>query len=252
LSNNLLQAKTILITGASSGIGKQAAIFFSKQGARVAITGRNQERLNETLSLLTGNGHIAITANLCSENTIELLVKQVTEEFGPLDSILHCAGIQKTLPLKVLKEAHFDDVFNANVKSAQFLAKSFIKKSRFNPNGASLIFLSSVAAICGEPAISTYAASKAALQGLSKSLALELARLNIRVNCIAPGHVKTEMSEQFSKQLTAEQYSAIVNKHPLGLGDTDDIAGTAAFLISDLAKWITGTTLYVDGGYSAH
>lgn len=250
--NNLLQAKTILITGASSGIGKQAAIFFSKQGAKVAITGRNQERLNETLSLLTGNGHIAITANLGSQNTIELLVKQVTEELGPLDSILHCAGIQKTLPLKVLKEAHFDDVFNANVKSAQFLAKSFIKKSRFNPNGASLIFLSSVAAICGEPAISTYAASKAALQGLSKSLALELARLNIRVNCIAPGCVKTEMFDELSKQLTDEQYSAIVNKHPLGLGDTDDIAGTAAFLISDLAKWITGTTLYVDGGYSAH
>jgi NAD(P)-dependent dehydrogenase (short-subunit alcohol dehydrogenase family) len=252
LINNLLQAKTILITGASSGIGKQAAVFFSKQGAKVAITGRNQERLNETLSLLTGNGHIAITANLDSQNTIELLVKQVTEKLGPLDSILHCAGIQKTLPLKVLKEAHFDDVFNANVKSAQFLAKSFIKKSRFNSNGASLIFLSSVAAICGEPAISTYAASKAALQGLSKSLALELARLNIRVNCIAPGCVKTEMFDELSKQLTDEQYSAIVNKHPLGLGDTIDIAGTAAFLISDLAKWITGTTLYVDGGYSAH
>lgn len=249
---NLLKNKVVLITGASSGIGKLTAIFFSKQGAKVVITGRNEARLAETFSELVGNDHIAFTANLNTQVNVEALVKQVTNTVGMLDAVLHCAGIQKTLPLKVLKETHFDEIFDANVKSAQFLAKSFNKKGRFNPSGSSLIFLSSVAATCGEPAISTYAASKAALQGLSKSLALELARLNIRVNCIAPGHIETEMAEEFSKQLTDEQYDAIINKHPLGLGSTDDVAGAAAFLISDLAKWITGTTLYVDGGYSAH
>jgi NAD(P)-dependent dehydrogenase (short-subunit alcohol dehydrogenase family) len=112
--------------------------------------------------------------------------------------------------------------------------------------------MSSVAATCGEPAISTYSASKAALQGLSRSLSVELARNNIRVNCIAPGHVTTEMSLEFSRQLTSEQYDIIVSKHPLGLGKPEDIASAAAFLVSDLSRWITGTTLYVDGGYSAH
>lgn len=249
---NLLKDKVVLITGASSGIGKQTAIFFSQQGAQVVITGRNKERLTDTLSQLEGDNHFALCANLDSPDDIEQLIKTAVTQMGPLDGVVHCAGVQKTLPVKVLKENNFDEIFNANVKSAQFLAKSISRKGRFNPQGLSLIFLSSVAAVCGEPAISTYAASKAALQGLSKSLALELARLNVRVNCIAPGHVQTEMAKEFSQQLTSEQYMAIANKHPLGLGAPEDVAHAAAFLISDMSRWITGTTLYVDGGYSAH
>ena len=249
---NLLKDKIVLITGASSGIGKQTAIFFSQQGAQVIITGRNQERLADTLSQLQGDNHFALCASLDSPDDVEQLIKSVITQMGPLDGVVHCAGVQKTLPLKVLKENHFDEVFNANVKSAQFLAKSISRKGCFNPRGLSLIFLSSVAAVCGEPAISTYAASKAALQGLSKSLALELARLKIRVNCIAPGVVKTEMAEGLFEKLTPEQYAVVDEKHPLGLGTPEDVAHAAAFLISDMSRWITGTTLYVDGGYSAH
>ena len=249
---NLLKDKVVLITGASSGIGKQTAIFFSQQGAKVIITGRNQDRLTETFNNLQGDNHFSLCANLDSPDDIEQLIKSAVSKMGPLDGVVHCAGVQKTLPIKVLKENHFDEIFNANVKSAQFLAKSISRKGRFNPQGLSLIFLSSVAAVCGEPAISTYAASKAALQGLSKSLALELARLKVRVNCIAPGHVQTEMAKEFSQQLTSEQYMAIADKHPLGLGTPKDVAYAAAFLISDMSRWVTGTTLYVDGGYSAH
>lgn len=249
---NLLKDKVVLITGASSGIGKQTAIFFSQQGAQVVITGRNKERLTDTLSQLQGERHFLFCANIDSPDDIEQLIRAAVTQVGPLDGVVHCAGVQKTLPVKVLKENHFDQIFNANVKSAQFLAKSIGKKGRFNPQGSSLIFLSSVAAVCGEPAISTYAASKAALQGLSKSLALELAKLKVRVNCIAPGHVQTEMAKEFSQQLTSEQYMVIANKHPLGLGMPEDVAHAAAFLVSDMSRWITGTTLYVDGGYSAH
>ncbi|WP_218689526.1 SDR family NAD(P)-dependent oxidoreductase [Psychrobacter sp. BF1] len=250
--HNLLKDKVVLITGASSGIGKRTAIFFSQQGAKVIVTGRNQERLIETFNELQGDKHFSLCANLDSPDDIEQLIKSIVSEMGPLDGVVHCAGVQKTLPVKVLKETHFDEIFNANVKSAQFLAKSISRKGRFNPQGLSLIFLSSVAAVCGEPAISTYAASKAALQGLSKSLALELARLKIRVNCIAPGHVQTEMAKEFSQQLTSEQYRAIADKHPLGLGTPEDVAYAAAFLTSSMSRWVTGTTLYVDGGYSAH
>lgn len=249
---NLLKDKVVLITGASSGIGKQTAIFFSQQGAKVIVTGRNQQRLTETFNDLKGNKHFSLCANLDSPDDIERLIKSAVSEMGPLDGVVHCAGVQKTLPVKMLKENHFDEIFNANVKSAQFIAKSISRKGRFNPQGLSLIFLSSVAAICGEPAISTYAASKAALQGLSKSLALELARLKVRVNCIAPGVVKTEMAEGLFDKLTPEQYAAIDEKHPLGLGTPEDVAYAAAFLTSDMSRWVTGTTLYVDGGYSAH
>lgn len=249
---NLLKDKVLLVTGASSGLGKQTAIFFSQQGAKVIITGRNQERLAETLSELQGQANLAISANLELPSEVEALIKNIVSQVGPLDGVVHCAGIMQTMPLKVLKEASFDEVFSANVKSAQFLAKSISRKGRFNPQGLSLIFLSSVAAVCGEPANSVYAASKAALQGLSKSLALELSRLNIRVNCIAPGLIKTDMVKKFGLLLTDEQNKAIADKHPLGLGTPEDVAHAAAFLSSDMARWITGTTLYVDGGYSAH
>jgi len=250
--NNLLKNKKILITGASSGIGKAIALYFSEQGANLILHGRNKERLNTCLQALTGTNHLSVTADLASINELEPMMKEVFECSGPLDGIIHCAGIQKTLPLQALKEQHFEEIFSINVKSAQFIAKNLRKKNRHNPNGTSLVFISSVAAICGEPALSTYSASKAALHGLTKSLATELARNNIRVNCIAPGHVETEMSLEFSKQLTPEQYKKIVDKHPLGLGRPEDIAHAAAFLVSDLARWITGTNLYVDGGYTAH
>lgn len=248
---NMLKDKTILVTGASSGIGRTVAQYFSTQGAKLVITGRNQDRLDHTLESLFGTSHYALSADLCTESDIQHFMDQVFAVAGPLDGLVHCAGIMKTLPLQALKEKDFDECFNINVKSAQFLTKNFRKRNRFNSNKSSVVFLSSVAASCGEPANTTYAASKAALEGLSKSLAMELAKYNIRVNCLAPGLVETEMMKEFSKQLTDEQLAKIVNKHPLGLGKPEDVAYAAAFLSSDLSKWITGTTLFVDGGYCA-
>lgn len=249
--NNMLSGKTVLVTGASSGIGRAVAQFFSVQGSRVIIAGRSISRLNDTLSTLTGDGHFYVSGDLSDTDELKRIMNDVFEVGGTLDGVVHCAGIQKTLPLQALKEADFDDLFNVNVKSAQFIAKFLRRKGRYNKDGTSLTFITSVAATCGEPAISTYSASKAALIGLCKSLSSELARNNIRVNCIAPGHVETEMALEFSKQLTTEQHVIIEGKHPLGLGKPEDVAHAAAFLSSDLSRWITGTTLFVDGGYSA-
>lgn len=158
---NMLTNKTILVTGASSGIGKEIAIFFSQQGARVVLTGRNQERLNETLQNLSGRSHVVIAADLSTVDEIQTLMDNTYKAVGALDGVIHCAGIQKTLPLQALKNADFDDIFFANVKSAQFIAKFLRRKGHYNKTGASLLFMSSVAAICGEPAISTYSGSKA-------------------------------------------------------------------------------------------
>lgn len=249
--NNMLDSKIILVTGASSGIGRAVAQFFSRQGCRVVVAGRSESRLNETLTLLSGTDHFSVIGDLSDVEQLKSIMDSVFNKVGAIDSIIHCAGIQKTLPLQVLKESDFDEIFAVNVKSAQFIAKNFRRKDRYNKAGASLVFITSVAATCGEPAISTYSASKAALIGLSKSLASELSRNKIRVNCIAPGHVETEMAIEFSKQLTNEQLKNIKAKHPLGLGKPEDIAHAAAFLASDLSRWITGTTLFVDGGYSA-
>jgi NAD(P)-dependent dehydrogenase (short-subunit alcohol dehydrogenase family) len=250
--SNMLSGKTVLVTGASSGIGRVVAQFFSAQGARLVITGRCQDRLSETLDTLVSNEHVVITAEFSSVASIKELMDEVYLRVGPLDGLVHCAGIMKTLPLQALKEQDFDDSFSVNVKSAQFLTKFLRKKGRFNCDGTSVVFLSSVAATCGEPANSTYAASKAALEGLSKSLAMELSKLKIRVNCLAPGLVKTQMMVGFSKHLSEAQLSNIEQKHPLGLGEPEDVANAAGFLVSDLSRWITGTTLFVDGGYSAH
>ncbi|SUC37289.1 3-oxoacyl-[acyl-carrier-protein] reductase FabG [Providencia rustigianii] len=249
--NNLLKNKKILITGASSGIGRVVAQFFSTQGAQLVITGRNESRLTETFQKLHGLNHLQLTADITDLSSITTLVKSSVDFLGPLDGIVHCAGIQKTLPLQILKEEQFDEIFTTNIKSAQFLTKELRKKGNYN-KGCSLIYISSVAGVCGEPAITTYSASKAALMGLTKSAAIELARNNIRVNCIAPGHVSTEMAVDFSKKLTKEQLDIIEKKHPLGLGKPEDIAHAAAYLVSNLSSWVTGTTLFVDGGYSAH
>ncbi len=249
---NFLEYKKVLITGASSGIGRETAIFFSKQGAQLAITGRNESQLNETLKMLDGHSHSVYVADLSSIDSLSVLMGSICEDIGELDGIVHCAGILKHLPLQALREHHFDDIFNTNVKSAQFLLKEFRKKGRYNPNSSSFVLLSSVAASRGEASISTYAASKAAIEGLSKSLAVELARQNIRVNCIAPGQVKTEMYLNTSTSFTPEQLQYLSDRHPLGLGLPEDVAHAAAFLVSNYSKWITGTVLAVDGGYSVN
>ncbi|MEW2740099.1 SDR family NAD(P)-dependent oxidoreductase [Providencia sp. PROV130] len=248
---NLLQNKKILITGASSGIGRAIAEYFSSQGAQVVITGRNELRLNETFQQLIGEGHHQIIADITNPDNIQNLLKSTVQLVGPLDGVVHCAGIQKTLPLQALKEEQFDEIFATNVKSAQFITKELRRKGNYN-EGCSLVYLSSVAGVCGEPAITTYSASKSALMGLAKSAAIELARNKIRVNCIAPGPVETEMTIAFSKKLTAEQLQIIERNHPLGIGKAEDVAYAAAYLVSNLARWVTGTTLFVDGGYSAH
>ena len=249
---NLLIGKKVLVTGASSGIGKAIAVFFSQQGAQVILSGRNKERLDETLNLLTGDGHIIFSSDISKIDDLKELMDFSFNSFGALDSVVHCAGIQKTLPLQAIKEQQFDDIFNINVKSAQFIAKFLRRKGRYNVNGCSLIYISSVAAFCGEPAISTYCASKAALIGLSKSLAVELAKLNLRVNTISPGVVETNMVDGLKQQLSEEQYNQILLNHPLGLGKPEDIAHAAAYLASDLSRWVTGSNLIVDGGYSTH
>lgn len=248
--NNTFNNKKFLITGASSGIGKELSIFLSKLGATLIITARDKARLDKTFNLLNGKGHSQFSADISIPSKISDLMNDVYSECGQLDGLVHCAGVQHTMPVQMISEESYDKLFNINTKSALFLSKAFRKKGRYNPNGGSIIFLSSAAALSGEAGISEYSASKLALQGLARSLASELSKQKIRVNCIAPGVVRTEMTENFLNALTPEQFSKIESRHLLGIGETKDVIGPIVFLLSDYAKWITGVNLSVDGGYT--
>ena len=153
--------------------------------------------------------------------------------------------------MKLTEPAHFENAFAVNVISAFEITKHIIKKKHINPNGASVIFISSVMGVVGQPAKTVYSATKGALIAGARSLALELARNNIRVNCVSPAMVRTGMSKSLLDKVTPEALVEIQKAHPLGIGEADDVADACVFFLSDKSRWITGTNLIVDGGYSA-
>lgn len=246
-----LTGRRILVTGASSGIGRETAVLLSELGARLILAGRNTDRLEETRGTLHGEGHVAAPFDLNAVENIGPWLKTLTAAHGPLQGLVHSAGVRQTIALRSLTVPKLEETMRINFTSAVMLTKAFRQTGGSTP-GSSVVFLSSVAGMVGEPAISIYSASKAALIGLTKSLAIELARDRVRVNCVAPAFVQSEMSDRVREMLTPEQFEAIEKMHPLGLGTARDVANAVAFLLADTGRWITGSVLVVDGGYSAH
>ena len=246
-----LAGRAILVVGASGGIGREIAMLLSELGARLIVSGRNEERLSETLGLLSGTGHRIEIADLAESERIPQWIKSITSVSGPLNGIVHAAGKQVTLPVRMTTPTNIDDVFRTNLYSAVMLAQGFCQKNCYTQEGGSIVFISSIMGFVGKAGISLYSASKAALSGLCRSLALELAPVRVRVNCVAPAFVETEMLKHLQDLLLPEQFEALKQEHPLGFGNPRDVAGAAAFLLADTGRWITGTTMVVDGGYSA-
>ncbi|MBQ9174354.1 MAG: SDR family oxidoreductase [Bacteroidales bacterium] len=237
-----LENKTILVTGASSGIGQATAIECSKIGARVVITGRNPERLQQTFSQLEGDGHIQIVADLTEDSDIERLAGDVPE----LDGLVNNAGIGHTSLVRFIKKEDIEKVFMTNEFAPMLLTKSLLKKKKIT-RGASLVFTASIAAFSNALGNSLYSASKAGICAFMRSCAKELADKKIRANAICPGMVETKLIR--GGALSEDDLSKDMEKYPLKrYGRPEEIAFAAIYLLSDAASWITGTSLVIDGG----
>lgn len=245
-----LAGKRILVTGASSGLGRATAVLASQMGARVVLTGRDAARLEETRAQLGGEGHHAASRDLRATGEIPGWMKQLTSEVGTLDGVAHAAGIQIVRPVRVLDDAVLNETMAVNLNTALALTKGFRQKG-VCADGGSVVFFSSVMGLTGQAGQAAYSASKGALISMCRSLAVELARERIRVNCVAPGLVQTGMAARLQGALTPAQFEAVTAMHPLGLGRPEDVAAAVVFLLSPAAAWMTGATLVIDGGYSA-
>jgi NAD(P)-dependent dehydrogenase (short-subunit alcohol dehydrogenase family) len=245
-----LTGRKILVTGASSGIGRATAVLLSQLGASLVLNGRSEQRLEQAHGQLAGVGHAIEPFDLVEVDQIPAWMRGLSERVGRLDGMVHSAGITTTLPIRAQTATQADEVMRINWSAAWLLCKGF-RQPAVRAESGSIVFISSVVGLVGQPGVSAYASSKGAVLALTKALAMELAPEKIRVNAVVPGHVRTEMAEDLGKILTAEQLDAIRRMHPLGLGEAEDVAGAIAFLLARTGRWITGAALTVDGGYTA-
>jgi len=245
-----LIGRTILVTGASSGIGRATAIYASRLGARLVICGRNEERLAGVLTELHGSGHLRQIFDFSQLDQIVPWLKKVCAEVGPLNGLAHCAAVQATRPIQAVNPSFVQDILSQNLGAGLLLAQAFRLKACHAPQ-ASLVYVSSSAALRTAPGNVVYAASKGGIVSAVKGLGVELVRDGIRVNAVAPAMVDTPMSEQFREILSEENFQKVIAMHPLGFGKPEDVAASINFLLADTARWITGSVLCVDGGFLA-
>lgn len=237
-----LEGKKILVTGASSGIGRGVAIVCSKMGATIVLNGRNQDRLKETLASLAVGQHIIAASDL---NNRDFVSKMVCD-LPILDGVVHCAGVGQRVLCKVATENDVDFVMNANFKGPALLQTELIKQKKI-AKGASIVFVASIAPWSPSIGNAYYSASKGAISSYAKCLALELAPKKIRVNCISPAMVWTDLILQ--EGIEEEQLKADEQKYPLKrYGTPEDIANLAIYMLSDASSWMSGSNVKISGG----
>ena len=235
--------KRFMVTGASSGIGRATAILLSKLGAKVVACGRNEQRLDETLTQCDGADHIKLAFDVRDIASYKNVFGRATADGRKLDGLVYCAGIATPTPLRVMSEETIREVLDVNLIAFMMMVATYAKKP-FN-NGGSIVAISSLSAHYPDKCMSAYTASKAALESVTQTLALELVDKNIRVNCIVAGSVRTEMTST----VLPSTLDFVKRQTLLGMLEPEDIADSIAFLLSDASRRITGRSMYVDGGY---
>ncbi|RLD81816.1 MAG: 3-oxoacyl-ACP reductase [Bacteroidetes bacterium] len=237
-----LQGKSVLVTGASSGIGMQAAISISRQGGKLIITGRNEEKLAETFDRLEGSGHQMIAANLIVDEDRDALIDMIPD----LDGVVYCAGIVGPTPAKYIRQDDIKKMFGINFKAPVLLSAAILKSKKLKV-GASIVMMSSVVTESPYYGGALYASSKGAVEAYTKTLALELVDRKVRVNCISPGLVNTPLitdpAKESNVEIVDDSIQRYVAKYPMGIGEAEDVANTIVFLLADESRWISGTKI---------
>ena len=237
-----LEGKTILITGAASGIGKATAIESSKLGAKIVAVDMNVDGLEKVMTQLEGEGHLSYTGNLCHED----FLKELGENTPALDGVFLCAGVSDTTPVKFITEDKIQRVFDVNLTAPIMMLRQLLLKKKLN-KGGSLVWMSSYGAEKVEPGLGIYAASKSAVNGIMRAYAKELVSRKIRSNSIMPMMIRTELLSTL-KNISDKDWEKQESMYPLGFGNPLDVAYAAIYLFSDASRWITGTQIKMDGG----
>ena len=240
-----IKNKSFLVTGAGSGIGRETAIVLSRQGARVVLLDLNQKGLDETCSLLTGEGHLCKVCDLTDFDSLPTIVKEVVAQTGTLDGFVHCAGISSRKPLNVLRPSGFSKVMDVNFYSFEELTRLLTKKGNMK-DGGSIVVMSSISSIKGFKAKTEYCVSKAAVDAFVRCMAQELSPKRIRVNSVMAAEVLTPLAKK-AREINAAVGASDFNA-PLGPSEPYEVANTIAFLLSDATITITGTSILIDGG----
>lgn len=236
--------RQILVVGATGGLGSAIARQLKGEGASLVLSGRNEEKLTALAGDL--EAHL-VALDVGDTEGRERLV----DEVGVLDGVVYTAGVAPVTPVRYLKDVDLETCLTVNTTAPLLLIRDLLKKKKLN-TGASIVWLSSVATSRGAAGYAAYAASKAALEASARCLALELAPKGIRINCIAPGMIETEMAAAAAERISEEALVEHLKAYPLGSGRSGDVAAATSFLLSGASRWVTGITLPVDGGFSVH
>jgi len=237
--------KAIAVTGAGSGIGRETAIVLSQHGAKVVLIDIDQIGLETTLSYMSSGKHVVMPCDLADFGQLPMVVKEINSRIGPLNGLVHCAGISSRKPLNVLKAQNFSKIMDVNFYSFVELTRLFTKKGFFE-NGGSIVVMSSISSKKGYKAKTEYCVSKAAVDAFVRCSALELADKQIRVNSVMPGEVNTPLgvkAREMAKAMGTKEHL-----QPLGITEPREIANLITFLLSDATRTITGTSIIIDGG----
>lgn len=245
------QEKWIVVTGASSGIGRAISIELSRNRANLILIGRDHDRLMETAASLGSSSHHLLLLDLNKLSIINEKIMELSRSVGRLYGLCHAAGVVETRPLNSLKIAGFQEMLDLNLISGIELARTITHRNVAEQGGGSILFISSVYSHVGAPGQVCYSATKGAISAAVRSMALELSRRKIRVNSLSPGLVHTPMTSAAMGLLSDQQIKDIEDAHPLGTGTPEDVARAAAFLLAPQSAWITGIDLVIDGGYTA-
>ena len=246
-----LNDKVFIITGAGSGIGRATTILCHNLGANLILLDKNPQGLAETSRLINEQNCECCAIDLTDYDSLESVIQQGIQKFGLLAGFCHCAGIEYTLPIKSMTVRHYQDLFAINTIAGFELARLASKRKNCSDEGASFVFIASIMGLVGRPGLTGYSASKGALIAGMRCLALELATKKIRVNTVSRGTVFTDLIRNMLDKLEPDQRERRLGDFPLGIGTPEDVANLVAFLLSDRSRWITGTNITLDGGYTA-